>query len=106
LADQLSAAGVEVVLGGPHVTFCAEEALEHARFVARGEGQKTIVELVDALECGLPFGLIAGLSWRDQDGAVHHNPAREHCTQSEFERLPIPDLSLIRGHERMRVKPI
>lgn len=106
LADQLSAAGVEVVLGGPHVTFCAEEALEHARFVARGEGQKTIVELVDALECGLPFGLIAGLSWRDQDGAVHHNPARERCTQSEFERLPIPDLSLIRGHERMRVKPI
>src|ERR1035437_3785313 len=35
LADQLSAAGVEVVLGGPHVTFCADEALEHARFVAR-----------------------------------------------------------------------
>jgi anaerobic magnesium-protoporphyrin IX monomethyl ester cyclase len=105
LADELSGAGVAVVLGGSHVSFCVEEALEHAPYVVRGEGQQTILELVAALERGVPLDGIAGLSWRDRLGKAHHNPARSHCSQAEFERLPIPDLSLIEGHERMAVKP-
>ena len=73
--------------------------------MVRGEGQQTILELVAALEQGGSLGGIAGLSWRDSQGQAHHNPARSHCSQAEFERLPIPDLSLIQGHERMAVKP-
>ena len=65
LADELSAAGVAVVLGGSHVSFRVEEALEHAPYVVRGEGQQTILELVAALERGASLGGIAGLSWRD-----------------------------------------
>ncbi len=105
LADELSAEGVAVVLGGSHVSFRVEEALEHAPYVVRGEGQQTILELVAALERGAPLGGIAGLSWRDSLGEAHHNPARSHCSQAEFERLPIPDLSLIEGHGRLQVKP-
>jgi anaerobic magnesium-protoporphyrin IX monomethyl ester cyclase len=105
LADELSAAGVAVVLGGSHVSFRVEEALQHAPYVVRGEGQQTILELVAALERGTPLNGIAGLSWRDGQGKAHHNPARPACSQSEFERLPIPDLSLIEGHERLEVKP-
>ncbi len=105
LADELSGAGVAVVLGGSHVSFRVEEALEHAPYVVRGEGQQTILELVAALERGGSLGTVAGLSWRDSHGQAHHNPARPHCSQAEFERLPIPDLSLIEGHERMAVKP-
>jgi len=104
LADELSAAGVAVVLGGSHVSFRVEEAFEHAPYVVRGEGQQTILELVAALERGTPLDGIAGLSWRDGQGKAHHNPARSHCSQTEFERLPIPDLSLIEGHERLGVK--
>jgi radical SAM superfamily enzyme YgiQ (UPF0313 family) len=105
LADELSAAGVAVVLGGSHVSFRVEEALEHAPYVVRGEGQQTMLELVAALERGAPLGGIAGLSWREHLGKAHHNPARSHCSQAEFERLPIPDLSLIEGHGRLEVKP-
>jgi anaerobic magnesium-protoporphyrin IX monomethyl ester cyclase len=105
LADELSAAGVAVVLGGSHVSFRVEEALEHAPYVVRGEGQQTILELVDALERGAPLDGIAGLSWRDGQEKAHHNPARTRCSQTEFERLPIPDLSLIEGHKRLEVKP-
>lgn len=105
LADELSAAGVPVVLGGSHVSFCAQEALQHAPYVVRGEGQQTIIELVTALEREAPLDRIAGLSWRDRFGKPHHNPARSNCSQDEFERLPIPDLSLIAGHERMGVRP-
>jgi anaerobic magnesium-protoporphyrin IX monomethyl ester cyclase len=106
LADELSASGVAVVLGGSHVSFRVEEALEHAPYVVRGEGQQTIQELVGALEHGTPLDGIAGLSWRDGQGKAHHNPARPRCSQADFERLPIPDLSLIDGHERLGVKPI
>ncbi len=106
LANELGEAGVDVVLGGPHVSFCADEALDHAPYVVRGEGQQTIVELADALEHGRTVSEIAGLSWRDHDGSARHNPDRRRCTQAEFEALPTPDLSRIRGHEQMRLKPI
>jgi len=68
LADMLEATGVPVVLGGPHVTFRAGEAVQHARYVARGEGQQAMLELAAALERDTPLGQVAGLSWRDADG--------------------------------------
>jgi len=49
LADTLAEAGVPVVLGGPHVTFCTDDALEHAPYVVRGEGERTMTELVARL---------------------------------------------------------
>ena len=106
LADLLGTAGVPVVLGGPHVSFCADEALSHAHYVVRGEGQQTIAELVACLEEGLPLEEVRGLSYRADDGEPHHNPARPRCTQEEFERLPVPDLSLIEGHRRLTTKPL
>ena len=46
---------------------------------------------------------ILGLSYH-QDGAVHHNPLRPPT--EDLDTLPFPDLTLIRGHERMRQTPI
>jgi len=106
LADLLVTAGVPVVLGGPHVSFRADEALGHARYVVRGEGQQTICELVTCLEEGRPLDEVRGLSFRAEDGELHHNPARPRCTQEEFERLPIPDLGLVEGNRRMTMKPL
>lgn len=106
LAAEFETAGIPVVMGGPHVTFQADEALAYARFVVRGEGQATICELVDALERDRPLDGIRGLSWRDRSGDVHHNPDRPRCSQHDFEALPIPDLSLIAGYERMPVQPV
>lgn len=106
LAEEFEAAGVPVVLGGSHVTFLPDEALDHASYVVRGEGEQTIRELVAALEREAPLTDIGGLSWRDSDGRAHHNPPRPRCSQAQFEALPIPDLSLIAGHERMTTKPL
>ncbi len=106
LADVLESAGVPVVLGGPHVTFRPDEALEHARWVVRGEGERTMLELVAAVERDAALDQVAGLSWREPSGEVHHNPARPRCSQAAFEALPAPDLTLIVGHERMAIKPL
>ncbi|GAH30044.1 unnamed protein product, partial [marine sediment metagenome] len=39
VADKIRKTGVPVIMGGAHVTFMTEEALEHADFVIRGEGE-------------------------------------------------------------------
>ncbi|RLC62815.1 MAG: radical SAM protein [Chloroflexi bacterium] len=110
MADRVRALGIPTVVGGSHVTFLPDEALEHCDFVVRREGQKTLLELVDALESA-PQGQadvahIAGLSYRDEGGQFIHNPDRPPCTQEEFAALPSPALHLIVGHERMTNVPI
>jgi len=66
-----------VVLGGEHVTSMPEFCLRTSRADALvlGEGEETVVELVDALESGAPLAGIAGLAWRDGERVVR-NPRR------------------------------
>ena len=100
MCDRLRAAGVPTIIGGSHVTFMADEALEHADYVARGEGgDQLMLELIDALSGGRELETIAGLSFT-RDGAPVHNPIREAC--ADLDSLPVPDLSLIAGSEGMR----
>jgi len=61
-----------VVLGGPHPTFCPEEALEHADLVVRGEGEGIVDAIVDDAK-----GILDGKHLDDLDS------------------LPIPDLNLL-----------
>ena len=69
LADLLGSAGVPVVLGGPHASFCTEEGLDHAPFVVRGEGQATMLELLECLSRGGDLGAVRGLSLRGPEGS-------------------------------------
>ena len=103
LADRARAAGVPVVMGGSHVTFMADEALCHADYCVRGEGEETIVELVDAIEAGAEPAGIRGLSYRRGDEIVH-NPDR--ALICDLDSLPFPDLSLIRHNEKIGITPI
>jgi anaerobic magnesium-protoporphyrin IX monomethyl ester cyclase len=103
-ADDCRERGIPVIIGGSHVTFMADEALEHADFVARGEGgEQLMLELVAALESGGPFDDIKGLSF-NRDGQTVHNETRGQCTV--LDELPFPDLSLIQGYENIKTMPI
>jgi radical SAM superfamily enzyme YgiQ (UPF0313 family) len=103
-ADRLRRRGVPTVIGGSHATFMADEALEHADYVARGEGGDALMlELIDALEGRRDLDTIAGLSFM-RDGSAGHNPLRSPC--ADLDTLPVPDMSLIAGCERLRAIPI
>jgi radical SAM superfamily enzyme YgiQ (UPF0313 family) len=100
IADRLRLVGVKVVIGGPHPTFLPDEALEHADFAVRGEGEGSLPALVRALEQGggdERLRRVPGLTWRAFDGRAVHNPLPEPVAVAE---LPAPDWSLVRAGVR------
>ena len=93
IAEKFKKLGVPVVLGGPHTTFLPDESMQHADYVVRGEGEETLVELLDCLNANKPLDSIRGLSFRNTDNAIVHNPDRELI--QDLNTAPIPDFSLV-----------
>jgi len=103
-ADDLRAKGVPTVIGGSHVTFMADEALEHVDYVARGEGgEQLMIELIEALAGDRGLETVAGLSFT-RDGRAVHNPPRAACP--DLDALPFPDLRLVVGADKIKTVPI
>jgi magnesium-protoporphyrin IX monomethyl ester (oxidative) cyclase len=68
-----------LLIGGPHVTYWDRECLEEAPYVdvvIRGEGEWTLLELMEALERGGELSEIRGITWRAADGELHRNQLR------------------------------
>jgi anaerobic magnesium-protoporphyrin IX monomethyl ester cyclase len=71
LARELSARW-PLVAGGPHATVCPDEPLAHGfRWVVRGEGEETLVELADAVDGKRSFHDVKSLSFVER-GMVRH----------------------------------
>jgi anaerobic magnesium-protoporphyrin IX monomethyl ester cyclase len=98
---------IPVVMGGAHVTFMADEALNnYADFIVRGEGEETILELLSWLENGndpTAISQIAGLSYKIGN-RIHHNDKRSLFRDQD--NLPTPDLSLIEGWKNPAIFPL
>ncbi|MFC1909075.1 B12-binding domain-containing radical SAM protein [Chloroflexota bacterium] len=80
--------GLPIILGGAHATLLPEETLAVAPqidIIVRGEGEQTIVELLDALEKKLSLRNILGITYRD-NGKVIKTNAR--ATISDMDSLP------------------
>jgi anaerobic magnesium-protoporphyrin IX monomethyl ester cyclase len=83
-----------IALGGPHVTFTAEETLAtmpEVDVVARGEGDQIIVELARALDNGDELEGVPGISFR-RDGQVVETPVAPPLDPRE---LPMPAFHLM-----------
>ena len=103
-SERVREAGIPVVMGGPHVTFETAEALEFCDYVVRGEGEDTILELVDFFEGRRDIASILGLSYHDCDGGQVHNEGRP--LRAEISDLPLPDLTLIDRYQKIRPLPL
>lgn len=80
-----------VVLGGPHVTFTAEETLQETAVdvVVRQEGEFSMVELAQYYLRGRgSLERITGISFRDRAGAIIHNEPRPLI--GNLDELPMP----------------
>ncbi|QWV92635.1 radical SAM protein [Geomonas oryzisoli] len=79
-----------VVFGGPHATHSWREQLERHREVdaiVLGEGEQTLLELVQARSEGRPLSQVAGVACREGND-VALGPAR--AAVAELDRLPLP----------------
>jgi hypothetical protein len=87
--------GVPIVWGGYFPSQHAETCLrdEAVDFCVRGQGEDTLVELLDVLARGGATGSILGLSWKDGTRVVH-NPRRplvplDSLPEWPYERVPM-----------------
>lgn len=100
IADKVREMGLPVIMGGPHPTFLTEEALEHADFVVRGEGESALTAFIDSWENGRDFSTVPGLSYIDkQNGRFVHNPAAQMVPN--LDELSFPDFSLFKGNNKI-----
>ncbi|MFH1647637.1 MAG: radical SAM protein [Chloroflexota bacterium] len=84
-----------VILGGAHATLLPEETLTSAPeidIIVRGEGEETVVELLQAIEARQPLESIAGISYRT-DGKISGTPDRPPSVN--LDTLPYPAYHLL-----------
>ena len=88
---------VRIVWGGyfPSVYGDATLNAKYVDFAVRGQGENTLLELIEALRGKRDLRSIAGLSWKDAFGMRVHNPERtmqppDAFPWSPFQRLPVP----------------
>lgn len=78
ILDFFRGRGIKTIIGGPHATFMPQEALGHADYVCVGEGENSIVDIVEG---NVEKGIVGK-------------------REVEYEKTPIPDLSLIVNRPR------
>ena len=96
---------IPIVWGGIHPTFEPEESIQYADYVCIGEGEEPLLELVRALEQGLPTHSIRNL-WSKQDGRVTRNDLRPLI--QNLDDYPFPRLCWERTYclDQAQVKPL
>ncbi len=94
VAKHVKEVGIPVVMGGYHVTFLDEEALNtgFVDFVVRGEGEEIFLNLVNALENKSDLSEVDGISYLDGGKFVRNKNAR---LPENLDNFPLPARNLL-----------
>lgn len=90
LLPELTGSDIPVVVGGPHPTAVPESVMEEPQidFLVRGEGERTMLDLVEALNGGGDPYAVEGC-WSRQGGSVSKSDVRPLL--DDLDSLPFPD---------------
>ncbi len=91
IADRIRSLSIPVIIGGPHVTFLPDEALEHADYVIRGEAEEALISFLDIWENGRNFSTVPNLSY-SVGGKTFHNPIKPLLRS--LDTNPYPDFNM------------
>ncbi|MBE0429578.1 MAG: radical SAM protein [Thermoleophilia bacterium] len=85
---------IPIVAGGPHIIVYPDDLAEFDffDFLVTGEGEKTLVELVEALEGKRGLADVKGIYYRDNGGIVKNEP---RMYIQDLDELPFPAFHLI-----------
>lgn len=88
---------IKIVLGGPHATLSPEDTLmchESIDYIIKGEGELTLLELINSLELNREANLVKGLYFRNsKDNKIFFTGQRELV--SDLDIFPFPARHLI-----------
>ncbi len=97
LASEIrSRLGITTIIGGTHATYYPQSCLQYCDYVVIGEGDETILELVETLTCGGEIEQVHGIAYRVGDKLILTPP---RPGPERFDT--IPNYSLIEGYKRM-----
>ena len=83
-----------IILGGPLATFLPQEIFDfipEIDYIVRGEGEKTLLELIKTISAEEKVDTIAGISYRIKNRKTFNNPDRPLIR--DLDTLPIIDFS-------------
>ncbi|MBI3987180.1 MAG: B12-binding domain-containing radical SAM protein [Lentisphaerae bacterium] len=86
---------IPILWGGVHPTIRPEECLAYADMVCVGEGEYSLIELVDKMERGESFPEVAGI-WFKRDGRLVATAPRN--LTKDLDSLPSPDYACENTH--------
>ncbi|HNS51023.1 MAG TPA: radical SAM protein [Anaerolineae bacterium] len=110
------AQGAISILGGPHLTLMPDESMQRPEvdLVVRGEAEETILEIVREIGkqpgagrerlAGCDWSSMRGVSWRDAQGRVVHNPDRP--LRHSIEGIPWPAYHLFKIERYTNLNPL
>ncbi len=92
--------GCTTIIGGYHATLAPYHVIknDNVDFIIRNEGEHTFKELIDFLDGNrknVTLKEILGISYKDSDGKVLHNP--ERLLEKNLDVFPLPNRELIKG---------
>jgi anaerobic magnesium-protoporphyrin IX monomethyl ester cyclase len=87
---------IPIILGGVYATYFPESCLEWCDYVVLGEGDETILDLVETISNGGPIHQVRGIAYKVGDQVRRTNPRPGPV---RFDT--VPDFSLIQGYRRM-----
>lgn len=86
---------IKIIIGGPHLTAMPEETMKRFNsfdFGVAGEGEETILELINSIDQGKKLSDIAGIIYRENDTVVK-TPKRPFL--DNLDKLPFPAWDLL-----------
>lgn len=91
-----------IVMGGPGPNDLCRPILENfpVDYILKGEGEESIIELVDAIENGAGFDRINGLAYR-VNGAVVENPPRKRIENLSMVPMPAYELVDLKQYDKV-----
>lgn len=103
MAATIRALGIPVVLGGPHVSFVPDEAIEHADYCLCGEADETMPLFVDTLFEQGDLTTVPGLLFHQGEQVIVNTPAKR---PEDLDRNPFADFSLVRAERHYPIASI
>lgn len=87
---------VKILAGGEHISADYKYILGQDPGIdvcVRGEGEETLIELLECFRSGKPWTGVPGIAWRDSDAKIHLTSDRKRILK--IDEIPWPDWSSV-----------